>query len=254
MLSIQHILCGLLATNNNKDKFKELIPSLVYPDAIRCYSKQREYSHFEESADGTDVSYWKLPVDMKNLTQEIIDDSISAEAHLAKKPATAIGEVTRVDIFERHNKHLPKKIFDGIKMHLIQDSIYDEFIREQIDCRGKYRGVYKFDDREYNSEEVRKLITSIEEEGILILAKEIYEWYGVIVDMEWVEREVYPVIKSKYSKHMADTTCKYMTISEKTDIIIKTRSWDRKTEWTLDIEDYNRLYSRMLKDTAGLVV
>jgi hypothetical protein len=46
-----------------------------------------------------------------------------------------LGEQTQVDCFEKHNSHLPAVYYVGVKKHLLQDRIFDKFVREKFDCK-----------------------------------------------------------------------------------------------------------------------
>ena len=48
MLSIQHIMASLYCHSGNLDYIKENAAAIIFPDAIRAYSKIRAYSHFEK--------------------------------------------------------------------------------------------------------------------------------------------------------------------------------------------------------------
>lgn len=131
MLSIQHIL-GMMLAKGEKLSSRQ-IAAVVYPDAIRAYTGPRQYSHFEKSEDGTDISYMRFPEDMHTEKDEI-EKSIAAHGHLVPdiRPC-AIGEDTDFDVFLAHNRHLTGEVREGIILHLQQDILFDRFIREQID-------------------------------------------------------------------------------------------------------------------------
>lgn len=47
MLSIEHIMTSMM--NGHTTDEKEYIAAVIFPDAIRAYTKDRELSHFEEN-------------------------------------------------------------------------------------------------------------------------------------------------------------------------------------------------------------
>ena len=51
MQTIEHVMCLLLACGGDMKFFDEHLAAFLLPDAIRMYSKAREYSHFEKSAE-----------------------------------------------------------------------------------------------------------------------------------------------------------------------------------------------------------
>ena len=85
MLLLQHVLCAIYKNTNLENK--DYLAAIMFPDAIRFYTKQREYSHFEENYNNTDVSYMYYPNTMKNISKE----SLLVDAHLAKTKSAIIG-------------------------------------------------------------------------------------------------------------------------------------------------------------------
>lgn len=49
-------MSAVLATGNDRAWLDGHMAAVVFPDAVRAYSGPRPYSHFERSADGSDVS------------------------------------------------------------------------------------------------------------------------------------------------------------------------------------------------------
>lgn len=177
MLTLQHSLVTFLALDGDIERFRFIVAYDLLPDAIRRYTGARQTSHFEINSTETDVSFMKFPLDLKNLTKET---SEKIEGHLAGdiKPC-CIGETTQLHVFDQWNKHLPIQYYCGIRMHLIQDYFYDEFIRKIIDCNDKYNDKFIYNGKSVDGATVRKYVADIEEDGFCILAKEIYDKYGV---------------------------------------------------------------------------
>lgn len=160
MLTLQHSLVTFLALDGDIDRFRFIVAYDLLPDAIRRYTGARQTSHFEINSTGTDVSFMKFPLDLKNLTKET---SEKIEGHLAGdiKPC-CIGETTQLHVFDQWNKHLPIQYYCGIRMHLIQDYFYDEFIRNIIDCSDKYNDKFIYNGKSIDGTTVRKYVADIE--------------------------------------------------------------------------------------------
>lgn len=150
MLSIQHILSALYAYNTTY--INDKAAAIVYPDAIRAYTGSRKYSHFEH-AYGNVNYYMKFPSSMYTMREEIEDQIQKVEEELNQQISgnlsqmiqnCAIGEPTSLIAFCDANHGLPKKMYDGIWIHLKQDVLFDHFIREEIDCSRKYEDIYVF--------------------------------------------------------------------------------------------------------------
>lgn len=83
MITLEHAAVALLKVGCNEQKFREVIPFLLEPDAIRRYSGPRVLSHFEKI--GNDVSWMKFPTreDLKRVNKENI--WALCEHHLADR-------------------------------------------------------------------------------------------------------------------------------------------------------------------------
>ena len=142
MITLQHSLVTLVGLRGNIEEFEKQVPYVLIPDAIRRYCGPRPYSHFEETPDKKDISYMHFPLNLKNLTKENIGNE---RMYLARgyKPCV-LGEKTHVELFEQINGDLPPTYYAGVKKHLVQDVIFDRFIREDIglDCSRRFESMH----------------------------------------------------------------------------------------------------------------
>lgn len=251
MLTLQHSLVTFLALDGDIDRFRFIVAYDLLPDAIRRYTGARQTSHFEINSTGTDVSFMKFPLDLKNLTKET---SEKIEGHLAGdiKPC-CIGETTQLHVFDQWNKHLPIQYYCGIRMHLIQDYFYDEFIRKIIDCSDKYNDKFIYDGKSIDGTTVRKYVADIEEDGFCILAKEIYDKCGVVTDQAWFDRNVRDIIKTVYSDDLATGTYNYMKIKPEINRAIQTQDWRKcRLHKIANISGYRAMYSVVHKNCSDI--
>lgn len=251
MLTLQHSLVTFLALDGDIDRFRFIVAYDLLPDAIRRYIGARQTSHFEINSTGTDVSFMKFPLDLKNLTKET---SEKIEGHLAGdiKPC-CIGETTQLHVFDQWNKHLPIQYYCGIRMHLIQDYFYDEFIRNIIDCSNKYNDKFIYNGKSVDGTTVRKYVADIEEDGFCILAKEIYDKYGVVTDQAWFDRNVRDIIKTVYSDDLATGTYNYMKIKPEINRAIQTQGWRKcRLHKIANISGYRAMYSVVHKNCSDI--
>lgn len=251
MLTLQHSLVTFLALDGDIDRFRFIVAYDLLPDAIRRYTGARQTSHFEINSTGTDVSFMKFPLDLKNLTKET---SEKIEGHLAGdiKPC-CIGETTQLHVFDQWNKHLPIQYYCGIRMHLIQDYFYDEFIRNIIDCSDKYNDKFIYNGKSIDGTTVRKYVADIEEDGFCILAKEIYDKCGVVTDQAWFDRNVRDIIKTVYSDDLATGTYNYMKIKPEINRAIQTQDWRKcRLHKIANISGYRAMYSVVHKNCSDI--
>lgn len=251
MLTLQHSLVTFLALDGDIDIFRFIVAYDLLLDAIRKYTGARQTSHFEINSTGTDVSFMKFPLDLKNLTKET---SEKIEGHLAGdiKPC-CIGETTQLHVFDQWNKHLPIQYYCGIRMHLIQDYFYDEFIRNIIDCSDKYNDKFIYNGKSIDGTTVRKYVADIEEDGFCILTKEIYDKCGVVTDQAWFDRNVRDIIKTVYSDDLATGTYNYMKIKPEINRAIQTQDWRKcRLHKIANISGYRAMYSVVHKNCSDI--
>lgn len=246
MLTLQHSLVTLLSVEGNIQKFRDEIAYVLLPDAIRRYTGARQLSHFECNPSNGITSWLRYPLNLKELSKENINEYIDSCLSPNITPC-CIGETTQIEEFFRHNKHLPILYYLSVQKHLIQDFIYDDFIRSIINTSDKYDGIFYFKGNKLDSTEVRKVITDIEEDGFAILARIIYEKYKICVNQDWFRDNVYEVLLKVYSKDLADGTYNYMKIREDINNAITTHNWKLvKSTSGVDISNYNKMYSDVI--------
>ena len=125
-----------------------------------------------------------------------------------------IGETTHDEKFEGTNGHLPETYYKGVKKHLVQDYIFDDFVRQVIDCSDKYNGNFSFNGEELDGNGVRKLIGDLEMEGFEMLAFMAYKELGITTNQEWFDKNVKAPLDETYPQELADSTYNYMKIPE----------------------------------------
>ena len=200
---------------------------------------------------GDDVSWYEYPIDIKNLTK---DSALAQPKYLANiDRKSCLGERSCVDVFLEHNSHLPKINFDGIYSHLIQDYVFDEWIRENINCSNMYEpnAVFVMEGRKYGSEQVREVIKLLEELGFYILANLCYEKYGIVSNQEWFDIHVKKILDSEYPLDMAESTYKYMKIPKYIDEWITNKDWSHYGEATKYLDSYYKLYDDIVYNTKN---
>ena len=238
MLSIQHVYSLLLHDSNANSR---LIAAAVYPDAIRAYTGPRQYSHFEESADGRDVSYMRFP-DMKT-DENGVKEYVQQYAHLTENiRSCAIGENTSYESFLIHNEHLDEEMQRGISIHLKQDILFDSFIRENIGCSKRYEDLFSFNGQQLSGKEVRFLIGKIEQQGIYVLSYLLFQKYGITTDQEWLCQNIKAVLNQEYPADLAEKTFSYMKIDPKVNEWITANDWSHISCGDLTLEQYRDLY------------
>lgn len=249
MITLEHSAITLLKLHGDVEQFREIIPYILEPDALRRYTGPRQYTHFEKLGD--DVSWIEFPDDLKVVNKQNVFDY--CKSHLAGEyPKCAIGEETQIDVFEKHNRHLKPLNYIGVKNHLIQDVDFDIFVRQVFDCTKRFKDVYVFDGLVINGQEMRKLVQKVSEFGLYRLAFLIYQTTGIKITQEWYTENVYRSIQKIYSQDLADGTYNYMKIPENMNSWIASADWSHFEEAPLTVEKYDRMYYEVLTKMQSL--
>ena len=274
MITLQHSLVTLFGLRGDVEEFEKQIPYVLIPDAIRRYCGPRPYSHFEETPDGKDISYIHFPLNLKTLTKENIGNE---RMHLANGyKLCVLGERTHIDKFEQTNGDLPPTYYAGVKKHLVQDVIFDKFIRDEIgldwskrfdsmyspeETTGKNIGIFIFSrpvkkpdgqvemiEETLDGNGVRKLIADIENQGLYILAYMLHKSYGITANQEWFDKHVKVPLDETYSKDLADGTYQYMKIPEEINRRISQHDWTHLDEGIIPYELYTKMYKKVIEE------
>ena len=243
MLSLQHVMAALIAAKGNKQWLEEHLAPLIYPDAIRAYSGPRQFSHFEESPDGSDVSWWEMPADLKHLTRESVKESLEKHAHKAWDKQMPFGEKTHIDVFLAHNQHLPKRIHIGVHMHLRQDCAFDVIARNLMNGVPESGCIYLHDGTWIKSGlSRRELITKAEQEGMYHAAHVLWREYGILCSQKWVNDFVSSVVRKEYPEELAEKTMQYMRIDPELNAAIERKDWSLVNRGIMPGDTYERFY------------
>lgn len=231
MLSIQHILCSVLSCSGDDEYLDKHAAAIIFPDAIKAYLPSRKFSHFEKGVIPDDISYMRFPNNLKCVTKDFILQSVEEYGHEAIAPSSVIGEDTDLWTFRAHNRWLFPNIYRGIQSHLIQDIIFDAFLREQIDCSDKYRDnfyIVNLDGtrKKVNGEEIRAEIAKVEQFGLYVLVHKIYRETGILANQKWVNDTLFPLIERDYPKDLAEKTISYMQIDPDLNKLITKKDWE----------------------------
>lgn len=243
MITLQHILATFLSDKGNYNLFKDEIAYALLPDSIRAYLRPRQYSHFEESSDKKDISWLEYPLDLNNITKENTNE---VNKHLSENILPCcLGEKTILSEFYKHNQHLPDNYYNGVEKHLIQDMVFDNFIRDVINCDKKYDDIFIFNDKKLNGKEVRNLIANIEKQGFYVLAERVYKQYNITTNQQWFDKNVKPILYETYSEDLANNTYKFIKVDPQIDELISSHTWP-VINTDVDIKEYNKMYDEML--------
>lgn len=225
MITLQHVAVFVMAQKekcNSRREFEEKlmtsIPWLLLPDAIRAYTGPRQTSHFEESPDGTDISYMEFPSDevLCELSKENANELI--KSHLASSiPQCVIGESSNLQMFDR--KNYAHQHYHTLRMHLVQDYILDTILRDDlVDVTERFNDCFTVKHNrsiKLTGAELRQQIMLFEQLGFMYLAGKVYKKTGLLLNQEWYDRNVHnALLSSVYPEDLAEKTYKYMKIPE----------------------------------------
>lgn len=239
MLLLQHILCAFYVKPDLTNT--EFLAGVMYPDAIRGFSVPRQCSHFETTDN--DISYFVYPKSMKTIQENIKEK----ERYLANHKSCAIGDETTIEKFEELNEILPKEMYRGILTHLIQDNIFDKFVREEIDCSRKYKDKFVINGKELDGKQVRKMIEKMEQFGIYILAYKLHLKYGILITQDWCDEHIYPIMQEEFPKELVEKTYPYIKIDEKINEWIKENNWSHLNDGPVNKKTIENMYEEICR-------
>ena len=254
-----------VARAKTMESFRNQIPWILLPDAIRMYVGPKQPSHFEDLPDGTDTAWMKFPtgdelaVYKKDALQEGVNFYISPNT-----PKCVIGENSNLEEFDIRNYDHPQ--YHQLRTHLLQDCVLDAVLRDDlVDVKDR------FEDRfivrhnrslKLNGAELRQQIARFEQIGFLHLAGKVAKKCGIILNQEWFEENVHKVLlKSDYPEELAENTYKFMKIPDEINQRIGDLNFDltdEDKEKILLTDNLNRvldsLYARAYKETIRELV
>jgi hypothetical protein len=250
MNTIQHSLITLLELRD-LEQFQEVIPYVLLPDAIRCYTKERKWSHFEMEPTTGEANIFQYPENLKDY------DNINMKEHVLNdvqfRPAV-IGENSSMEAFQDNNQHLPDLMYIGIKEHLRQDISFDKWVREEYDCSRKYEDKFIVNGKEVDGKDFRKVIADMEMDAVACLAYITKQELGITITNDWLRENVFEALEHVYPETMKENTCKYMIIPEDIEKQIVADEWDKllNDNKYLTVENYQHYHDSVIKPIQGL--
>ena len=224
MLSIEHIMTSMM--NGHTTDEKEYIAAVIFPDAIRAYTKDRELSHFEENPKNGQISYIEFPNHMDisaDETKSWMGNHSKLADDIEKGP---LGQKTHIETYREHNQTLKADnpiMYVGIDDHLKQDVVYDKYVRDKIGPD-------------------RAAIFKDEDHAIYVAAAKIYKEQGILCNKQWLEENIKPILEEKMPD-LAENTFKYMHFSDpQYEKWVENADFTHLNEGPSPLKDYEKLY------------
>lgn len=213
---LQHILLSYVDELNDSPtkidlkEYKKSIPYTILPDAIRFYTGERRFSHFEISqedllTDNNAFNGMLFPEDLKNIGKIKL-----ISAHSVSKEC--IGGRTSIEHYEELNKHLPPLVFSEIREHLEQDNWYDVWVRKNFDCSNSVNDKFKVKRIEIDRQEFREMISILEADSLCRLFALIKHDFNVKINKQWIEEIIFDTLSAVYNDELFNNTIKFINI------------------------------------------
>ncbi|MBR1540883.1 MAG: hypothetical protein IJ629_07085 [Clostridia bacterium] len=235
-LAFQHVYAGAISDPKGRAAyfFTPYNAAVVTTnDSVRCWSGNREYTHFTINPLTKQVSWCYFPKEqVKKWTKELIDSQMVRYSY--GKPGTAVVDEATIpaEMWQHNDKTSQNKLF---YLHLIQDGTYDRFIRSVIDVSRRYEDVYIFEGKEYTGAQIRGegmerwskgLLAELDDQFYVRLAKRLYDYTRVKADRRWIEKVMIRAIHTAYSPELAEATVKFVSLSDKANQLIAEGRFD----------------------------
>lgn len=224
MHTLQHILLSYIDELNHSQnfdlkRFQQSVPYIILPDAIRFYTKERRFSHFEISKEdlttGNNAFNGMIfPKDLKHPEIYLV--------HAYTSPKESIAGRTSIDFYEELNKHLDLLIFSEIREHLEQDNWSRNWMHQSFDCSRSSKNIFRVAEYYVDGKEFRKLINILKADNLIRLISFIKKEYNIDVEKNWIEENIFQSLSDVYDKDMYQNTIKFLNIEEIIEDSLKT--------------------------------
>ena len=234
--AIQHVYAGAIKDPKGRAAYfftPYNAAVLMINDAVRCWSGNREYTHFTVNPLTRQVSWCYFPTEqVKKWTKELVASQMVKYSY-GKPGKAVVDEATIPAEMWRHNDKTPQNRM--FYLHLIQDQTYDRFVRSVIDVSRRYDDVYVFDGQEYTGAQIRGegmerwskgLLSELDDQFYVRLAKRYYDYTRVKANRVWIERVMVRAINAAYSPELAEATVKFVSLSDKVNQLITEGRFD----------------------------
>ena len=107
---------------------------------------------------------------------------------------------------------------------------------------------YAFD----SDADARKYVTRIEQEGIYLLAKQLYEEQGITADQNWFDIVVREKLGKVYQPDLLDATMKYMKLDPEINTLIHNHDWSYVNNLLLPQKTFQAMYDLAIDGTSAV--
>lgn len=205
-----HLLTHILSrvANDGADNIikSENFGYFLLPDAIRFYSPNRKYSHFENDQQTQQQRFgMKYPDKLKNLSKEsVVSNCIEVTAG-ESQVACGIGETTNIELFEILNKYiLDSSQYNEVELHLQEDIMFDCLLRTEIDCSKRFEDIYFAKNGvKMDSKELRNYVKDMD---LFLSASYINQIKGEQhIDIQnWINTDLYNYLEKDYVNEIVE--------------------------------------------------
>lgn len=206
MKTIFHAMITYIATRGRISEMD--LAAVCYPDAVRAYTGCRQVSHFEGD------SWMTYP---QFMCEKYIPSSKGYYDAGTLDIEGALGKKTNLTAFKDHNRDLPVWLYRNIEAHLVQDMIFDKFIRNVIDESKKKQDIYyvKWGEKFMNAKELRKLLTKFEDQLYPVIQDAADRILHKRVPFDEVKDVLSNAFERAYPEDLCDRTLSYMVMNDK---------------------------------------
>ena len=250
MKTIYHAMITFMAA---KGKMTEReLAAVCFPDAVRAYTGCRQLSHFEEGLTGT--SWMTFPMFMWD--KYIPTEGVGCHDAGALNIDGALGGKTDLQSFKAHNQNLPFWMYRNIEIHLVQDMIFDEFIRDHFGESEKAADKYysRWYDKYLTAKELRQQLSEFEDELYPLIQDTAKKMLNKRLPFDDFKEKLADAFDRNYPDELRGRTLSYMTMDNE----IKKKTDDLKYERKEDLVFCYRyqavaMINKMIQETRKIL-
>lgn len=207
--------------------FLHEVPWVILPDVLMNYIPSRRITHFERAPGGF-VSGMIFPDEkvLKLLSSENVFDDVIMIYDRDSYQDCAIGELVDIETFDFNNWN--HKFYHALRIHFMQENVSDIIVRDNlIEVSERFQDVFRIrhSDEKIDGDTLKEQLSLFEQLGCITVAEAAFNKSGVVLNNEWIEKNVYETLYRSYPRELANYAIKQMMLPNELDFRISNQKF-----------------------------